>query len=570
MKRLISFSALAALAAFSLTACSAGSNIVANSHVTVGEIGTIQNLNSDVVSAGSTQIASDLAQLTTQSFYVVNKNGELVANSNFGTAKITKLSPFTVTYSLGKSAVWSDGTALDATDLALAVYATQDKDFKSPRFGGSLSGAKIVGSPKSGSKSISLSFDQPIADWKTALNVAVPAHVVGKAAGMGSDVAAIRAGVLSSILENKTDTLAQMAIAYRGAFAVTASKENFVTDGAYKISSAAADQIVLAAVQGFTGMHSAIASTVNLNAYADNASAIKDVASGKVDVLAPQASLNEPQSDLVAKLQALSTKTVSVVSPDSSLAEQFVINLGSGSLADSTYGNPKTAQTLRTAFMNIVPKSRAIDFASLTQTVARADSFVYAPSSKNYSAVSSSNGSTNFALQDAEKSSELVSSLNLSFTVPVRVLFNSSNSSAVAEWTLLSDHASTSGLNLLNVSSPDPSAALASGNYDVYLGPEPLIGVGSGSVQTLLSGPSRMPNTTYGELTKAVLASTDNNLNSALSDLDKKLFDYGYGLPLYQLPTLLAYNKRIQGLVADPFGANSTWGYWTWQVSADK
>jgi hypothetical protein len=39
---------------------------------------------------------------------------------------------------------------------------------------------------------------------------------------------------------------------------------------------------------------------------------------------------------------------------------------------------------------------------------------------------------------------------------------------------------------------------------------------------------------------------------------------------MYQLPKVLVFNKRIQGLLADPFGANSTWGYWTWNVSADK
>jgi hypothetical protein len=33
---------------------------------------------------------------------------------------------------------------------------------------------------------------------------------------------------------------------------------------------------------------------------------------------------------------------------------------------------------------------------------------------------------------------------------------------------------------------------------------------------------------------------------------------------------LLVHNQRIQGLVADPTAATSTWGYWTWKVSADK
>jgi hypothetical protein len=39
---------------------------------------------------------------------------------------------------------------------------------------------------------------------------------------------------------------------------------------------------------------------------------------------------------------------------------------------------------------------------------------------------------------------------------------------------------------------------------------------------------------------------------------------------MYEMPTLLIYNQRIKGLVADPHATNSTWGYWTWQVSADN
>ena len=570
MKRLISITAVAALATFSLAGCSTNDSVVPNSHVTIAEVGSISTLNPDVLGSTSNKIASDLAVLTSQHFYEVDKNGELVANKNFGTVEITKQSPFTVTYKFGKSAVWSDGSKLDATDLALAVVAAKTVEFNSVHFGTSLSEAKIVGTPNAGDDTFTLQFDQPIADWKTILNISVPAHVVGKSAGIGGNVAAVRAGVMKAIEEQNVDVLSKLALAYSDAFTENSSVEDFVTAGAYTVTAVSKEQVSLKAARDFGGLHSGIAETVNLKVFADNATALKEMGSGAVDIIAPQVTLNEPQSDLVSQSQALSTKTVTVVAPGSSLSEQFVVNLAVGNLADSTYKDPKTALTLRQAFMNIVPKARALDFASMTQTVSRSDSFVYPSGSKNYSAVTASNGSANYVLQDSEKSSELVASLKLPKSPTLRVLFDSDSPSAVAEWTLLSDHAATSGFRLTNVSSSDPSERLALGAYEVYLGPLPLLGVGEGTVQLLASGPAHMPQDTFATLTKAVVSAGDKGLSGKLQELDKQLFDIGYGVPMYQLPTLLVHNNRIQGFMADPFGTNSTWGYWTWHVSADK
>lgn len=570
MKRLISLVAASMLVAISLTGCSPADSVVPNSHVTVAEVGTIKTLNADVATAQANKIASDIALLTSQNFYEVDKTGELVSNTSFGTVKIVKESPFTVRYTFGKAAVWSDGSKLDSTDLALAVHAAKTKSFGSIHFGSSLSGASIVGATKAGENNITLQFDQPIADWKTVVDVTVPAHIVGKIAGIGGNTAAVRAGVIAAFDDNKTELIDQLAVAYSEAFEPKAPVENFLSNGAYAIKEISPEKVVLTAQRDYTGLHSGIAETVNILMFQDNASAFKQVSAGKVDLFAPQVTLNEPQADLVSQSQALDTKNTTVIAPGSSLSEQFVINFGKGNLADSTYSDPKIPQTLRQAFLHVVPKARAIDFASMTQTVAKSDSFVYSPTSKNYSAVKESNGSANYILQDAEKASELVAGLKLPRKPTIRVLFDSDNPAAIAEWTLLSDNAATSGLRLTNVSSSDPSDLLASGLYEVYLGPQQLLGVGSGSVQQLLNGPSKLPIETYNELTKDVLAANDKSIGKALQVLDGKLFELGYGLPLYQLPNLLVYNKRIERLNADPFGSNSTWGYWTWNVSADK
>lgn len=570
MKRFTSMVAGLLLVAASLTGCSAGSSIVVNSHVTIGEVGKITTLNSDVTESATNKIASDLSTLTLQNFYEIGEDGALVANEAFGEVKITKQEPFTVSYELAKTALWSDGSSVDSADLALAVTAAKVPAFHSLRFGSSLGSATIVGTPKPGGNSLVLSFPNPIADWRTVVEVSAPAHVVGKAAGLSGNVGTVRAGIISAISKNDEALLEKLAAAYSSAFTVGGDPTNFITNGAYTISKVDADSLELKAVRDYTGTHSAIAETIYFKTFADNASAFKAVAAEEVDLFTPLVSLNEPQSDLIASSQTLDNKKFTVLAPTSSRSEQFLLNLGKGTFADASYKNPEKAATLRKAFMNIVPKARAYDFASLAQVITRSDSFVYSSASKNYAAVAGSNSSADFQLQDVERASELLAGLKLSSQPVVEVLFDTDNQAAVAEWTLLSDNASSAGFRLLNVSSDDPSARYKQGKYNVYLGDFPLMGVGVGSVQQLLNGPNRMPAEQFLGITSDVIAATEKNLDAKLQELDQKLFEIGIGLPMYQSPTLVVHNQRIKGLVADPTATTSTWGYWTWKVSADK
>jgi peptide/nickel transport system substrate-binding protein len=433
-----------------------------------------------------------------------------------------------------------------------------------------LAHAQIVGTPKPGENTLTIQFPAPIADWKTALRINVPAHIVGKAAGLGGNTATVRAGIIDAFKQKKTDVIAKLAASYVEAFGPKADAGNFVTNGAYTVSKASETGLTLKAVTDFAGSNKPIAETVNLSFFANNADAFAAVANGTVDVFSPIETLTEPQSDLVTTAGGLDTAKFTLVAPSSNLAEQFVLNLGSGFFADSSYADKATAGVLRLAFQNMIPKARAIDFASLTQTVTRADSFVFGAGSKNYAATVSSNGSEQFAFQDVERASELIKPLGLSRWATITVLFDSDSPAAVAEWTMLVDHASNAGVRLANVSSSDPSIRLKSGAYDVYLGPLPLLGSGSGSIEQLKTGPARMPEETYNSVTKEVLAASDKTLPKMLSVMDKVLFDLGYGLPMYQLPTLTVYNNRIKNFTPDPFGNTSTWGYWTWNVSADK
>jgi len=570
LKRFLSVVVGLSLVAAILTGCATPSSVIPNTHVTIAEVGTFTTLNADVASSSANKIASDISALTLQNFYEVNQDAELVANKTFGTVKITKQEPFTVTYTLAKTALWSDGSSVDATDIALAVTAAKYQNFGSTQFGSTLSGAAIVGQPKPGANELSVSFPNPIANWRTVLKISAAAHVVGKVAGITGNVATVRSGIVSAISSKDEKQLEKLGLAYAESFSPSSDITNFVTNGAYTITKVSATAIELDAVREFGGSHSAVAAKVFVNLFTDNASALKAVATAKADLFAPLATLNEPQSDLVNQSQTLDAKKIKVLAPTSGQSEQFLLNLSGFTFSDATYNSPKTGAILRQAFLNMIPKARANDFAAVTQVITRSDSFIYSSASKNYSAVSASNGSANYLLQDVEKATELVASAKLSFVPVVKVLFDTDDQSAVAEWTLLSDHASNAGFRLMNISAEDPSQRYNNNAYDVYIGKVPQMGVGFGSIQQLVSGPNRMPQEQFLGLTADVIAADAKSLDAKLQALDQKLFKIGIGLPMYQVPTLLVYNQRIKGLVADPTATNSTWGYWTWQVSSDK
>jgi hypothetical protein len=54
---------------------------------------------------------------------------------------------------------------------------------------------------------------------------------------------------------------------------------------------------------------------------------------------------------------------------------------------------------------------------------------------------------------------------------------------------------------------------------------------------------------------------------ATLKKIDTQLYSAQFGLPLYQVPSMLAYGKKVKSVVASPIGASATYGYWNWVVS---
>ena len=576
MKRF--FAALMAVSALALTGCSSTTHLVPGSVVNVAETATMISLNPDVVTTASAEhFADEVANLTSEGFYSTDETGNLVANKGFGTVTVNSQNPLTVTYEVAEGRKWSDGQPVDSADLALSFAAATNPEqinFYSRRFG---NGLKFATVKTIGLRSITLQFSQPVSDWRTALPVYVAAHAVAYHALDGISASAGKAAVIEAVQGKDATKLAKLAESYRTAFAVGGdqfSQKALVTNGAYSIDSVLKDvSVSLKANSKYQGDFAPVTEKVYVHAYSDSMAALADMNANKADIIGATESGLVKYPDLIGMVSSLSTVKATTSLGSGSTADMVVFNFGSGSAfnASSYKSKPGVAAELRKAFMAIVPRARIVQDESISTQVSASDSFVYPSNSDYYAASVSANGSENYLMQDVEQASEIVKASGVHTPLDVRVIYDSTSPRAVAEYKAIALRAASAGFNLIDVSSSSPSRDLLAGNFDVYIGPRPLLGVSGADPSSLVADPI----THYSDskvsalLTQYAQASKLITQASILQKIDARLFATGYGVPLYQVPNLVIYRSKFSKLQVSPFGDSATWGYWTWSVSSN-
>lgn len=263
---------LAGALALTLAACSTPlpNSVVPGSSATVGWTGRLTSTN-----AASTQGATagnlDVAALTRGQF-AVTVDGAAVIDESFGTATITNPETFTVRYDLAEPA-WSDGIPVDAADLMLAWAAGSnalttieeadegaestdggadstdeeaDPDAEPPATFDSvptgLTESEQISDYDQFGRWIEVRFDHPVVDWQTALDVAVPAHVVGELAFDLHDPMEAKQAVIDAITGRDTDALAAITAVWNSGFTLPEGDGSNIPDdlllsnGPYRIS----------------------------------------------------------------------------------------------------------------------------------------------------------------------------------------------------------------------------------------------------------------------------------------------------------------------------------------------
>ena len=564
------FSSLAAIAlvAGALSGCSqiAGTPaFVPGSSITIGESGPLVSANSGVAAATASEVAArDLAQLTMPAFYTPDASGKLAANTDFGTVNY---SGSKVTFTLSGKAKWSDGVAVSPADLALSWMAAVNSPAAGKAdngFNSNLAGTTLAlgGSPVLTEKSFSLTFKQPVVDWQTMLPITVPAHLVVNAAFGISDASAAQAKLAELIANGKDWDIRKVGAAYA---AIGADQK--VTAGAYKIASASSSILKLTANKDFAWGPKPTVATVYINCYQSTDELLTAISAKKVDLAAPVESPSQPYPQI---LNALKSSGLELNEGDSGKSEVLLLNHADSSVFSvKGAGGPKKAAAAKQAFFQFAPRNGIWNILLPGSALKRSNSLVFGSAQGDYSDSAANNGTANYKFQDGEASQELWAKSGFDRTIPVRVLFDSNSPRGQLEYTQLQQFGKVSGFTFKNVSTDAPAKVLASGEWDLYIADLASLSTSRTALATAtgsLSGfNAPAVNSLVSKLAKQEdIASQGNDLKI----LDKQLVAGHYGLPLLELPGVVAHSKKFNSFAGNSSMTQVTYGYSNWSVSA--
>ncbi|WP_417509050.1 hypothetical protein [Microbacterium sp.] len=222
----------AVVISLSLVACAGKGyppSVVEGSQVDVAWGDSLSSVNV-ASTAGATGGNFEVEQLT-RSQFVRERAGKIEPNPTFGSITIEEEAEdsFTLGYDL-EQPVWSDGIALDAADLLLAWAAGSNffaPDSEAPedelRFDSVPTGMALsdeIPTYDEFERRIDVHFARPFNGWESALDVAVPAHVVGRYALGIDDPMAAKTAVVEAITGSDTAALAKIAALWNSGFAL--------------------------------------------------------------------------------------------------------------------------------------------------------------------------------------------------------------------------------------------------------------------------------------------------------------------------------------------------------------
>lgn len=459
-----------------------------------------------------------------------------------------------------------------------------------------------------GGRSLTLDYDEYFVDWQLAFAVGLPAHVVGRlagnaaaspspspspmpspmptpmptptpmpsptpsgaaAAGVAAGVAAAaKAAVIAAVYARDATALAGISRVWNSSLNASPRDANaidpalLVGSGPYTAAIEGGD-VVLSANARYTGDHKPQYEEVIVRVIEDPADAIRALAAGTVDVIAPPAS--------AANAEALvGLGAVTVVGGFESGFEQLELRF-----ADSRSGlfdDP----ILREAFLKVVPRQQVVDtlLGPFQEDAMVRSSFVFFPGSRDYENSIAVNGSAAYAGTDVPGAQALLAQAGIA-RAEVCVLFDPTDPLRVEEFALLRQAAAPAGFTVTDCSRKDWESILGvPGAYDASLVDWPTTARPvTGAIERLRSGApgnsSGYSSATTDALLEVLAAEKDEKERTKLlGQIDAQLFADFYGMPLFQLPSLTAYSTDVEGIARSPLNPGLLWNVWQWHPAS--
>lgn len=585
---------VAAVAALALSACAesgggedsgnGGGGEASGGTVTVAEVNPFSSFNSDTA-VGNVDINNKVALLTTNDFNYINSDLEVVPREEFGTYEVVSEDPLTVTYTVNEGVTWSDGEPVDADDLLLSWAATSayfdDESDPDPEVEGdetgttyfsaaSTSGLDLTEMPELGEdgRSITLVYSEPYADWEIAFGVTdTPAHVVATNAGLADGDALIEAiqNAPEGDPENPQERPEISAIAdfWNTGFDSTSLPSDpslYLSNGPYVVSEMVPDQsMTLIRNEDYNWGPVPAIDEITIRYIGDANAQVQALQNGEVDIIQPQAS-----ADTLTSLEAIDGVEI-LQGPELSFDHLDLYQEG-GVFAD---------ENVRKAFMMTVPLEQIVDatIRPLDPESGPRMSQIFDFGTEPYLAAIEENGSAEYAEPDIEGAKELLDGA----TPEVRIMYNAENPNRVDAYTLIAESAEQAGFRVVDVGLPGaewgPALEEGGARWDatIFGWISPGVGVtgvpqlyGCGSASNYVQWCDEEAQEAMDEL---ILTTDPAEQQELQTVVDTRLYETGFGLPLFQSVGINGVSDRIEGTEYMSNQDGIWWNYWEWTVA---
>ncbi|WP_019481619.1 ABC transporter family substrate-binding protein [Arthrobacter sp. TB 23] len=580
---------VAAIAALALSACASTDSGDGNSDpdasgdtgassggvVSVAEVNPFTSFNSDSAT-GNVDINGKVSYLTKSGFNYINDQLEVVPREEFGSYEVVSEDPLTVTYTVNEGVAWSDGEPIDGGDLlfswAVSSGYFDDADAEAETGATYFAAASTAGLdlsllPELGEdgRSITIEYTEPYADWEIAYGVIdTPAHVVATQAGLADEAALIE--LIQNTPEGDPENpqerpdLQPVADIWNTAFDTTTLPDDpamYLSSGPYIVDSMTPDQsMTLVKNEDYNWGPETQLDEITIRYIGDATAQVQGLQNGDVDVIQPQAS-----ADTLASLEAIDG--VNIFEGDELSFDHLDLNY-SGVFED---------ENVRKAFMKTIPRDAIVasTIAQLDPEADHRDSHIFDVGTPGYEAATPVNGSEEYDEVDIEGATELLDGA----TPEVRIMYSVDNPNRVDAYTLIAESAEQAGFQVVDGGLPgnEWGSALGTGTYDAVIFGWVSTGVGVTGVPQLYGcgSASNFSGFCDEEAQAAMdelIVTTDEAEQQELQTIvDTRLFDTGYGLPLFQSIGINAASDSIEGVGFSPTQEGIWWNFWEWTVA---
>jgi hypothetical protein len=269
-------------------------------------------------------------------------------------------------------------------------------------------------------------------------------------------------------------------------------------------------------------------------------------------------------------LSALKSSGLEVTDGDSGSNEVILLNHSDTSVFSvKGAGGPKKSAAAQEAFYLMAPRAGIWNLLMPGSALKRSNSVVFGSSQSDYSDSAANNGTANYKFQDGEASQELWAKSGFDRTIPVNVLFDSNSPRGQLEYTQLQQFGKVSGFTFKNVSTDTPATVLASGQWDIYITDLAHLSTSRASLATAVGALGGFNEAGVNSLVAKLAKQQDiSSQGTDLKVLEKQLMGGQYGLPLVELPGVVAHSKKFTSFAGNSSMTQVSYGYSNWSVSA--